>query len=784
MAGLQGGQRLASAVEHLDRFFQEDVPHLGVVFETAGHRRRGCQGCRRRAGGRQGRRCGQRVHRQRGQHQGALVVVVTRQPHRGAGVVWRQAQRDLGQVGTGPGVTGQRIERQHRQTVAAHGRRCRHGLAALRGTRLLDDAVELQRDGQCVGVRLGVPLRAGLGVEVVEAGGPVFTRHHRSQVAGGRVEAEQRLGHLRLHADHVDQETQRAQVVGQAVEAAALDGLCRVDLGIGQFVDIVAHAQHGQRRLVEPQHRQHAAHGLQLRRHRDQHLALGRVAEVLVDVLLDLGQRGAQFLHHAAHGLAVGDAAVQLLHPQIERAGVARLAHRVDALGQALDAGRAVGVVEVAVLDGRVEVQQCGGHLHRQLGGRLATGSHGVGGGHLQRAAQHGAIRVEPGQRIADQRKLLGQAVLAGGIAARHRRPHLLGSGHALARLRHQGRVEAAEAGTFVVDARAGRQAIALAHRRQPRADRLRSVGGGLATEEQQVMRQPLRWLGGLTGTQLGQQLGAQPLAVGIRLQQAIGLCLEEAGRQLPQRGQAAVRRMGSGAPLVGQRLGAQRQAGKHLAHAGGHAGRCAAHQRQQVGLDQPGGPGIGVAYGHAGVQGQIAPRPRHRPQVGRVHPQRASQFLQRLVLREQRQRRHRLAGQAPLDEIQQREAATLQRFDRSRGDQLGPGADALQCGLGGAGQLGGRPQAHDLEHAHALVQLVARLAQHGGVDGVEVATLGLLLQVAAQGLVGQLERAAQLVTHPRQGAQVFAQGARGGVGGGAGVGRHGDSGGPGLSRS
>jgi hypothetical protein len=45
----------------------------------------------------------------------------------------------------------------------------------------------------------------------------------------------------------------------------------------------------------------------------------GRIAEVLVDLLFDLGQRGAQLLHHAAHGLAVGDAPVQLLHPEFQR---------------------------------------------------------------------------------------------------------------------------------------------------------------------------------------------------------------------------------------------------------------------------------------------------------------------------------------------------------------------------------------------------------------------------------------------------------------------------------
>ena len=103
-------------------------------------------------------------------------------------------------------------------------------------------------------------------------------------------------------------------------------------------------------------------------------------------------------MHHAAHGLAVRDAAVQLLHPELERAGVAGLAHLVDALGQALDALGTLGMVKVTIVDGRIEVQQRGGHLHRQLGRRLGAGGGGVGGGHLQRSAQQAAVRVEPGQ--------------------------------------------------------------------------------------------------------------------------------------------------------------------------------------------------------------------------------------------------------------------------------------------------------------------------------------------------------------------------------------------------
>ena len=100
------------------------------------------------------------------------------------------------------------------------------------------------------------------------------------------VEGEQRLGHLRLHAEHVDQEAERAQVAGETVEGAGLRRVRRIDLGRQQHVDVVAHAQHGLRGLVEAEHRQHAAHRGELARYRHQDPRVARAAEVLVDQLL------------------------------------------------------------------------------------------------------------------------------------------------------------------------------------------------------------------------------------------------------------------------------------------------------------------------------------------------------------------------------------------------------------------------------------------------------------------------------------------------------------------
>ena len=82
---------------------------------------------------------------------------------------------------------------------------------------------------------------------------------------------------------------------------------------------------------------------------------------------------------------------------------------------------------------------------------------------------------------------------------------------------------------------------------------------------------------------------------------------------------------------------------------------------------------------------------------------------------------------------------------------------ELLQRGLAGAQHLRRRGQADQFERADALVQLRARGAQHAGstASTSEPPTRLGLLEVAAQRLVRRLERAAQFVLHPGQGAQV-----------------------------
>ena len=121
------------------------------------------------------------------------------------------------------------------------------------GLRLVREALEVARDvlerhvvahrAECQQLRLfdqarldrrGERRRTGR-----QLGVPVAAAHHRAQRAGLGVVAEQRLGHLRLHAEHVDQEAERAEVAGEAVEQPP--AAASVRLG-GEALDLVAHA--------------------------------------------------------------------------------------------------------------------------------------------------------------------------------------------------------------------------------------------------------------------------------------------------------------------------------------------------------------------------------------------------------------------------------------------------------------------------------------------------------------------------------------------------------------
>ena len=319
-----------------------------------------------------------------------------------------------------------------------------------------------------------------------------LTAHQGRQHAGVGVVLEERFDQIGLHVQHVNQEAQRTQVGGQAVEHASVTRFLHVGVGLQQVIDVFAHANRGVAGHVQAQHGQHAAHGLQLRGHVHQRRWLRGITEEQVDVLFGFVQVASQLLHHAADGLAVGDTAVQVFHPRFQRLSRLALADRVDAAGQAMDAVFLIGVVELAVFQRSLLVEKAGGHFHGQAGlGRL-TRLHGLVHGLRQRLSQHLAIGVQPLERLGHQGELFVQPAQAQQLTGRNRRPAIFGTAHAFDRLRHPGRVVTTQTGFQQIDRRMLVQAKGAAHVRQHR------IGLGirarcLRAEEQQLLRQTVR---------------------------------------------------------------------------------------------------------------------------------------------------------------------------------------------------------------------------------------------------------------------------------------------------
>ena len=125
--------------------------------------------------------------------------------------------------------------------------------------------------------------------------------------------------------------------------------------------------------------------------------------------------------------------------------------------------------------------------------------------------------------------------------------------------------------------------------------------------------------------------------------------------------------------------------------------------------------------------------------------------------MREERQRRDRLAAEQARQIVEQAERGVLEVGDELGRQRLRLGDAALDRALARAQHDRRRRQADQLERADALVHLRARGAQHAGVDRVDVGAgdgLGVL-QEAPQRLVGRFERAAQLLVDPGDRAQV-----------------------------
>ena len=352
-------------------------------------------------------------------------------------------------------------------------------------------------------------------------------------------------------------------------------------------------------------------------------------------------------MHHAAHGLPVGDAAVQVLHPAFEwftflalpLALALPLPDGCNALGHAFHAAGFFGRVEGRVFQRGVDIQQTGGHFHGQRRAGNGTGVLGLHDRGLQLGGQHVARSEQTLQRITDQTELLGQAAKAVHFTAGHRRPRLFGRRHALACLGDPGRVKATQRGRGVVGRHVVHQAVGLARRTQPCSRFASSRRAGLGAEKQQVLRQTLRHFGGALvsvsvgdQTQLRQQARGHALAEQVGLQQAHALRFEHRSRQLPQSGRS---RIGRHAQVTG--VGPCAQARAHIAQALRDGLGGAAHQAQQASLNQRDRFGIGLHRSSQRVAGQHLPVPVQHPQVGGVRPVGTGRVLHRLVLREQR---------------------------------------------------------------------------------------------------------------------------------------------------
>ena len=419
---LQLGQGRTGITDHLLSFLQEDAAHFVIFFQAGGFH--GRRGLRHQGSQHDGFRLGLRLGfgGDFSNHQFNLLFGL----RQGFGVV-RLLQLGLGQA-EGLGQFG--LVLHHRGV----GQALQFLLQHLGGGVLLQHLRDVFGHGLSFGTLHGVHMLHGRLDRIIRGQDACFffPAHQGRQQARFGVKGEQVARQRRLHAHHVHQEAQRTQVGGQAVEDPGLSGRINVQIIAQQVVDVLAHAHRRLNSHVQPQHGQHTTHALQLGGHRHQRMPLGRLAEELVDLLFALGQGGAQFLHHTAHGLAVGDPAVQVFHPRFERSRLGTGARLADALGQAAHAVLLLRVIELAVFQAGLEVQDGGGHFHGQGGLRRLGRAHGLSHGIAQSLGQYIAGGIESVERITHQAELLVQAANAQKLAARHSRPPFFGARHTL----------------------------------------------------------------------------------------------------------------------------------------------------------------------------------------------------------------------------------------------------------------------------------------------------------------------------------------------------------------
>ena len=260
------------------------------------------------------------------------------------------------------------------------------------------------------------------------------------------------------------------------------------------------------------------------------------ISEELVEVLLGFAQRGTQLAHHRTHRLAVAEAAVQLLHPRLQRRCRLVLAHGIESLGQLRQAVRKHRVAWLKIIERSFEEKHGRRRFHRKLrAGRMRRR------GDLlrdpgQSVGQRPTVGVQLVQRLNNQAKLIHAGLLARHVAAGQCGPVLLDRFDSPARLRKHCRIVEPEAGLVVVDGFVAVQGPGMLDRSDDRS------GAGLHTlslsdKEQEILRKPLRnaLIASRERRVLQKNARRRPFGVHIHRNQRLGQRLKERGRQLPE---------------------------------------------------------------------------------------------------------------------------------------------------------------------------------------------------------------------------------------------------------
>ncbi len=321
----------------------------------------------------------------------------------------------------------------------------------------------------------------------------------------------------------------------------------------------------------------------------------------------------------------------------------------------------------------------------------------------------------------------------------------------AFAGLGQQRRVKTPQHRQVVVH-RLGRSQIkGVAHRHE--VGRLVRRGAiGLGTEKQQVVQQGLGHLALTPGErgELQQDARSRPLDVHVHRQQALGQGFKIGRCHAPEGPHPGIGGTGGqstaepGQLLCGRgALGLDHQ--QHQPVEQQALGSIALRRRRALrGLDH-----------HATLI--------ERPQIGGMHTFGRGQLLHLPVLRKQRHGLNGLVVEHRLQVFDQGKTGPLDLACGLLVAHLWTLHETLHRGFHRPQHLGRREQAHHLQGANGLMQLLASDPQRTRVHRLQVVTAGSfrLAHEALDGLVGRVERLAQLVEHPGQRTEVGERGVR-----------------------